>query len=51
MMMLNQYLKIIPLTIHEPLKQVSLKIKEPIIEKKIHLIISELKKYFNSTLR
>ena len=44
MMMLNRHLKIIPLTIHEPLKQVSLKIKETIIEKKLSVIISELRK-------
>ena len=49
MMMLNRYLKIIPLTIHEPLNQVSSKIKELVIEKKITLIISEIKKYFHST--
>ena len=48
MMMLNRYLKIIPLTIHEPLNQVSSKIKELVIEKKITLIISEIKKYFHS---
>ncbi len=47
MMMLNRYLKIIPLTIHEPLKQVPSKIKKVIIEKKISLTISELKKYFH----
>ena len=47
-MMLNRYLKIIPLTIHEPLNQVSSKIKEQVIEKKITLIISEIKKYFHS---
>ena len=33
MMMLNRYLKIIPLTIHEPLNQISSKIKEQVIEK------------------
>ena len=48
MMMLNRYLKIIPLTIHEPLNQISSKIKEQVIEKKITLIISEIKKYFHS---
>ncbi len=48
MMMLNRYLKVIPLTIHEPLNQVSAKIKEQLIEKKINLIISEIKKYFLS---
>ena len=48
MMMLNRYLKIIPFTIHEPLNQVSSKIKELVIEKKITLIISEIKKYFHS---
>ena len=48
MMMLNNFLKIIPLTIHEPLDKVSIKIKEANIEKKIGLIISELKKYFYS---
>ena len=48
MMMLNRYLKIIPLTIHEPLNEVSLKIKELDIEKKINLIISEIKKYYHS---
>jgi 4-hydroxythreonine-4-phosphate dehydrogenase len=48
MMMLNSYLKIIPLTIHEPLNQVSAKIKKRVIEKKITLIISEIKKYFHS---
>ncbi len=48
MMMLNRYLKIIPLTIHEPLNKVSSKIKEQVIEKKISLIISEIKKYFHS---
>ena len=46
MMMLNQYLRIIPLTIHEPLNEVPVKIKKAIIEKKIILIISEVKKYF-----
>ena len=46
MMMLNQYLRIIPLTIHEPLNKVPVKIKKDIIEKKILLIISEVKKYF-----
>ena len=49
MMMLNHYLKIIPLTIHEPLNRVALKIKETNIEKKISLIISEVKKYLYST--
>ena len=48
MMMLNRYLKIIPLTIHEPLGEVSSKIKKQIIEKKITLLISEIKKYFHS---
>ena len=48
MMMLNRYLKIIPLTIHEPLNQVSSKIKKLVIEKKINLIISEIIKYFHS---
>ncbi len=48
MMMLNRYLKIIPLTIHEPLNQVSSKLKELVIEKKLNLIISEIKKYFQS---
>ena len=48
MMMLNNFLKIIPLTIHEPLDKVSIKIKEANIEKKISIIISELKKYFYS---
>ena len=48
MMMLNHYLKIIPLTVHEPLNQVSEKIKKKAIEKKITLIISEIKKYFHS---
>ncbi len=47
MMMLNHYLRIIPLTTHVPLNQVSSKIKEGIIEKKLGLIISEVKKYFN----
>ncbi len=47
MMMLNPYLRIIPLTIHEPLNHVSPKIKKVFIEKKISLIISELKKYFH----
>ena len=46
MMMINPFLKIIPLTIHEPLNKVSLKITEAIIKKKISLIISEVKKYF-----
>ena len=46
MMMINPYLRIIPLTIHEPLKKVSHKIKKAIIEKKISLIISEIQKYF-----
>ena len=46
MMMLNKYLRIIPLTIHEPLNKVPVKIKKAIIEKKILLIISEVKKYF-----
>ena len=45
MMMLNSFLKVIPLTIHEPLNRV-LKINEAIIKKKISLIISEFKKYF-----
>ncbi len=36
------------LKIHEPLNQVSSKIKERVIEKKITLIISEIKKYFHS---
>ena len=48
MMMLNRYLKIIPLTIHEPLNQVSSKIKEQVIRRKITLIISEVKKYSHS---
>ena len=48
MMMLNSYLKIIPLTIHEPLNKVSAKIKKQVIEKKITLIKSEIKKYFHS---
>ena len=48
MMMLNNFLKIIPFTIHEPLDKVSMKIKEANIERKIGLIISELKKYFYS---
>lgn len=48
MMMLNKYLKIIPFTIHKPLNQVSSKIKEAEIERKISLIISEVKKYFNT---
>ena len=48
MMMLNNFLKIIPLTIHEPLDKVSIKIKEANIEKKIDLIISEVRKYFYS---
>ena len=46
MMMLNKFLKVIPLTIHEPLDKVSIKIKEANIEKKIDLIISEVRKYF-----
>ena len=46
MMMLNSFLRIIPLTIHEPFNKVSLRIKEAMIEKKISLIISEVKKYF-----
>ena len=45
MMMLNPYLKIIPLTIHEPLSKVPLKIQKTIIENKILLIISEVKRY------
>ena len=49
MMMSNPYLKIIPLTIHEPLNKVPLIIKKANIEKKILLIISELKKYFQNT--
>ena len=48
MMMLNRYIKIIPLTIHEPLNQISSKIKEQVIREKITLIISEIKKYFHS---
>ena len=48
MMMLNKFLKVIPLTIHEPLDKVSIKIKEANIEKKIGLIISEVRKYFYS---
>ena len=48
MRMLNHHLKIIPLTIHEPLNQISSKIKEQVIERKITLIISEMKKYFHS---
>lgn len=48
MMMSNPYLKIIPLTIHEPLNKVPSKIKKTIIEKKILLIISEVKKYFQN---
>ncbi len=48
MMMLNRYLKIVPLTVHEPLNQVSAKIKEQLIKNKITLIISEVKKYFHS---
>ena len=47
MMMLNHYLRIIPLTTHIPLNQVSSKIKSGIIEKKLGLILSEVKKYFN----
>ena len=46
MMMLNPYLRVIPLTIHEPLNDVSMKIKKAFIEEKIALIISEMKKYF-----
>ena len=46
MMMLNSYLRIIPLTIHEPLNKVPVKIKKAIIERKISIIISEVKKYF-----
>ena len=46
MMMQNPYLRIIPLTIHEPLNQVSTRIKKVFIEKKISLIISEVNKYF-----
>ena len=46
MMMLNPFLRVIPLTIHEPLNKVSLKVTKTIIEKKISLIISEAKKYF-----
>ena len=48
MMMLNPYLRIIPLTIHEPLNDVPIKIKKTIIEKKILLIIAEIKKYFQN---
>ena len=48
MMMSNSHLKVIPLTIHEPLNKVPLKIKKAVIEKKILLIISEIKKYFQS---
>ena len=47
MMMLNHYLRIIPLTTHMPLNQVSSKIKKGIIEKKLDIIVSEVKKYFN----
>ena len=47
MMMLNHYLRVIPLTTHMPLNQVSSKIKKSIIEKKLDLIVSEVKKYFN----
>ncbi len=47
MMMLNHYLRVIPLTTHMPLNQVSSKIKKGIIEKKLDLIVSEVKKYFN----
>ena len=46
MMMLNKHLKIVPFTIHDPLNQVSSKIKKPVIEEKITRIISEVKKYF-----
>ena len=46
MMMLNPHLRIIPLTIHEPLNQVSLKMKKFLIEKKISLIVSEVRRYF-----
>ncbi len=46
MLMLNNHLKIIPYTIHEPLNQVSSKIKETTIEEKIFLTISEVRKYF-----
>ena len=49
MMMLNKYLKIVPFTIHKPLNQVSSKIKKTEIEEKISLIISEVKKYFQTT--
>ncbi|MDC3170079.1 4-hydroxythreonine-4-phosphate dehydrogenase PdxA [Paracoccaceae bacterium] len=48
MMMSNPHLKIVPLTIHEPLNKVPLKIKKAIIEKKILLILSEVKKYFQN---
>ena len=47
MMMLNHYLRVIPLTTHMPLNQVSSKIKKGIIEKKLDIIVSEVKKYFN----
>ena len=48
MMMFNNNLKIIPLTIHEPLNQVPFLIKQATIEKKISLILSEINKYFHS---
>lgn len=47
MMMMNSYLKVIPLTIHEPLNKISRKIKKTLIEIKLNLIISEFRKYFN----
>ncbi len=46
MMMLNPFFRVIPLTIHEPLNEVPMKIKKAFIEEKISLIIAEMKKYF-----
>ncbi|MDC3067796.1 4-hydroxythreonine-4-phosphate dehydrogenase PdxA [Paracoccaceae bacterium] len=45
MMMVNPSLKIIPLTIHEPLNKVSKYIKKSFIEQKLISVYSEMKRY------
>ncbi len=47
MMLAHKNLRVIPLTIHEPINQVPLLLTKELIETKVKIIVESLKKYFN----
>ncbi len=47
MMLAHENLRVIPLTIHEPISQVPLLLTKELIETKAKIVVESLKKYFN----